>query len=76
MGIQVCSNHAQGSNFNIDLHVHVYRKMTSKIFFFLTVSARDFISRMKHPWDIGIQVCSNEVSGVINGHALRGHSFI
>jgi len=25
---------------------------------------------------LGIQICSNEVHGVTNGHALRGHSFI
>jgi len=31
---------------------------------------------MKHPWGKEIQVCSNEVPGVINGHALRGNNFI
>jgi len=31
---------------------------------------------MEHPKDYEIQVCSNEVPGVTNGHALRGHNFI
>jgi len=31
---------------------------------------------MEHPWGKEIQVCSNEVPGVINGHTLRGHIFI
>jgi len=31
---------------------------------------------MKRFYDNEIQVCSNEIPGVTNGHALRGHSFI
>jgi len=31
---------------------------------------------MEHPWDKKIQVCANEVPGVINGPALRKDSFI
>jgi len=27
-------------------------------------------------WDKKIQICSNKLPGVINGHALRGHSFM
>jgi len=30
---------------------------------------------MDHPQDQEIQVSSNEVLGVTNGHALRGHRF-
>jgi len=30
----------------------------------------------EHPRGKEIQVCSNEVPRVINGHALRGHIFI
>jgi len=29
-----------------------------------------------HPWGKEIQICSNKLPGVINVHALRGHSFI
>jgi len=32
---------------------------------------------IERPWDKEIQVCnSNEVPGVLNDHALRGHRFI
>jgi len=31
---------------------------------------------MEHPYGKEIQACSNEVPGVTNGHALRGHNFI
>jgi len=48
----------------------------SKIFFSLTTGRNALIFGMQHPWGKEIQVCSNKVPGVINGHALRGHNFI
>jgi len=49
---------------------------TSKIFFSCTTGWNALIFGMEHPWDKEIQLYSNELPGVINGHALRGHSFI
>jgi len=34
-----------------------------------------FIFSIDHPFDKDFQVCSNEVPGVTNGYALRGHMF-
>jgi len=31
---------------------------------------------MEHPQDKEIELCTNEVPGITNGHALRGHSCI
>jgi len=31
---------------------------------------------MGHPWGKEIQLCSDKLPGVTNGHALRGYSFI
>jgi len=46
------------------------------MFFSRTAAPNGTIFRMEHPYDKGIQVCSNEVPGVTNGHTLRGHNFI
>jgi len=48
----------------------------SKIFFSWTTGRNALIFGMEHPWGKKIQVCSNKVSGVTNGHALRRQYFI
>jgi len=46
------------------------------MFFSRTVAPNGTIFRTEHPFDKGIQGCSNKVPGVTNVHALRGHNFI
>jgi len=50
--------------------------MLKKIFFSRTAAPNVTIFRKEQPYDQEIQLCSNEVPGVANGHALRGHNFI
>jgi len=70
MGIQMCSNKGAGQtrgkirNILINLLLMNHWPEYALIF------------GMEHPWGKEIQVCSNEVPEVINGHALRGHNFI
>jgi len=46
-----------------------------KIFLSWTIGWNALIFGIEHPWGKEIQVCSNEVPRVTNGHARRGHSF-
>jgi len=73
MGIQICSNKGAGFFWgpirdkirNILIDLLLMNHWLECIYIF-----------MEHPWGKEIQVCANEVPGVTNGHALRGHSFI
>jgi len=41
---------------------------SSKLFFSLTTGQNGLIFGFKHPWGKEIQLCSNEVPGITNGH--------
>jgi len=43
--------------------------------FLRTAASNGTIFSMEHPFDKEIQMCSNKVPGITNGHALRGHNF-
>jgi len=76
MGIQICSNKGGWRLLepNNGQHKENFDKF-SKIFS-CTTDRNALIFGMGHPWGKGIQICSNEVPGVINRHALRGNSVI
>jgi len=63
MGIQICSNKGAGP---------FWGPIRGKI---RNTGRNALIFGTEHPWGKEIQVCSHEVPGVINGHALRGHNF-
>jgi len=51
----------------LNFYIVLYREIVKKIFFSRTVGPNGTIFSKE------IQVCSNEVPGVTNGHALRRH---
>jgi len=76
MGIQICSNKGAGP-----FGGPIRGKIRTILLNLQKSSSYEPLAGILYIWhgtSLGkeIQVCSNEVPGVINGHDLRGHSFI
>jgi len=59
-----------------NFYIKAYMAKTFKIFFTWTTGLNALIFGMEHSWGKEIQLCSNEVPRVTNGHSLRGQIFI
>jgi len=75
MRIQTCSNKGAGPFWGPIKDKINKRLINLKKSHEPLVRINALIFGMEHAWGKEIQVCSNEVPGVINGHALRGHNF-